>query len=304
MLIKAIVVTYNGLQWIDRCLGSLRDAEVPVETMVVDNGSTDGTVEAIRSRFPEVDLRVTGKNLGFGKANNLGMRMALDQNADHAFLLNQDAWAVPGTLAKLVAASAAEPKYGILSPLQLNGAGTALDNDFMYYLLPRTCPGLFSDLSLGRAEHKVYNVKFVNAAAWLITRECLQKVGGFSPSFFHYGEDDNYVDRIHYHGLGIGVLADAFIHHDREDRGVNPYFDDRKMWNDRKTVLAFSDPQRMLDPRREKRFLLRQLGQRLLSAQRSEARNLREELRALNAMPAHEVIKNRDLSMQVGPSFL
>lgn len=304
MLVKAIVVTYNGVQWIDRCLGSLRDPNLPVETIVVDNGSTDGTVEAIRSRFPEVELHVTGENLGFGKANNIGMRMALDQNADHAFLLNQDAWAVPGTLAKLVAASTAEPNYGILSPLQLNGAGNALDHAFMYYLLPRSSPGLFSALSLGLSGNKVYDVKFVNAAAWLITRECLQKVGGFSPSFFHYAEDDNYVHRLHYHGLRIGVLPAALIHHDREERIVNPYFDDRKKWNDRKAVLAYSDPQRMLDPRREKRFLLRQLGQRLLSAQRSEARNLREELRALNAMPAHIVLKNRAFSMQVAPSFL
>ncbi|MBK9419593.1 MAG: glycosyltransferase family 2 protein [Flavobacteriales bacterium] len=304
MLVKAIVVTYNGVQWIDRCLDSLRGQGVPVKTIVVDNGSTDGTVEAIRSRFPEVELHVTGENLGFGKANNIGMRMALDQGADHAFLLNQDAWLVPDALGKLVAAAAAEKQYGILSPIQLNGTGSALDLVFSHYIGPRFQPKLFSDMALGLAGDHVYPIKFVNAAAWLVTRACLLKVGGFSPSFFHYGEDDNYVHRLHYHGLQIGVVADSQIYHDREERVVNPYFDDIRAWNERKALVEFSDPTKMLDPRRQKLFLLRQLGQRLFSAQRSEARDLRERLRAVNALPTNEVLKNRTLSMQAGACFL
>ena len=238
MLVKAIVVTYNGVQWVDRCLGSLRDPNVP------------------------------------------------------------------GALSKLVAAASSDKQYGILSPIQLNGSGTALDLVFAHYVGPRFQPKLFSDMALGLAGDHIYPVKFVNAAAWLVTRACLQKVGGFSPSFFHYGEDDNYVHRLLYHGLQIGVVAGSRIHHDREERVVNPYFDDQRVWNDRKAVLEFSDPMRSLDPRRQKLFLLRQLGQRILSAQRSEARDLRERLRALNALPLNEVLKNRTLSMQAGPSFL
>lgn len=304
MLVKAVVVTYNGVQWIDRCLGSLRDPAIRVETVVVDNGSTDGTIQAIRERFPEVELIISKENLGFGKANNIGMRMALDQAADHAFLLNQDAWLVPEALGKLVAAAKAEKQYGILSPIHLNGTGSALDLVFSHYVGPRFQPKLFSDMALGLAGDQVYPIKFVNAAAWLVTRACLQKVGGFSPSFFHYGEDDNYVHRLLYHGLQIGVVAASRIHHDREERVVNPYFDDQRLWNDRKAVLEFSDPMKSLDPRSQKLFLLRQLGQRLISAQRSEARDLRERLRAVNALSLNEVLKNRTLSMQAGACFL
>ena len=56
MKIFAIVVTYNGKKWYDRCLGSLRDSETPVETIVIDNASSDGTVEYIKARFPDVHL--------------------------------------------------------------------------------------------------------------------------------------------------------------------------------------------------------------------------------------------------------
>ncbi|MCB0774675.1 MAG: glycosyltransferase, partial [Flavobacteriales bacterium] len=88
MSVFAIIVTYNGAPWVHACLGSLRASTLPVQTIVVDNGSTDGTPDLIGSAFPEVELVRTGKNLGFGAANNVGMRMALDRGAGHVFLLN------------------------------------------------------------------------------------------------------------------------------------------------------------------------------------------------------------------------
>jgi len=61
-------------------------------------------------------------------------------------------------------------------------------------------------------------VPFVNAVAWLISRECLETIGGFDPLFFHYGEDDNYSQRVIYHGFKIGVLLKVFVIHDRATR--------------------------------------------------------------------------------------
>ena len=74
--VVVVVVTYNGMQWIDRCLESLRGASQSVHTVVIDNGSTDGTVQHIERQFPEMELIKAEKNLGFGQANNVGLRIA------------------------------------------------------------------------------------------------------------------------------------------------------------------------------------------------------------------------------------
>ena len=108
------------------------------------------------------------------------------------------------------------PEYGIISPLHLNGAGDTLDRGFLSILVRNDCR-LVPDGIIGR-RLDLYPIPFVNAAAWLISRECLMKVGGFDPLFFHYGEDDNFCQRVIYHGFRIGVCPLGFVRHDREDR--------------------------------------------------------------------------------------
>lgn len=81
--IYTIIVTYNGMRWVDACFGSLRGSTVPLHTVVVDNGSTDGTPQRIAERFPEVHLIRSDENLGFGRGNNAGIRYALGQGATH-----------------------------------------------------------------------------------------------------------------------------------------------------------------------------------------------------------------------------
>ena len=78
------------MKWLQNCLEAIKKSTYPVDTIVIDNGSTDSTVLFIKSNYPEVHLVESGKNLGFGQANNVGMRYALEQNADYVYLLNQD----------------------------------------------------------------------------------------------------------------------------------------------------------------------------------------------------------------------
>jgi len=133
MKVLVIIVSYNFESWIERCLGSLRLSRYPVDTVVIDNGSKDRTIQRIKKDFPEVRLLPQTENLGFGKANNIGMKIALKEGYDFVFLLNQDAWIDSNTIGKLVELSQSHPQYGILSPVHLTGKGDKPDPGFGYY---------------------------------------------------------------------------------------------------------------------------------------------------------------------------
>lgn len=207
-----IIVTWNAMPWIDKCL---RDT-VNYQVIVVDNNSQDETVKYIKKHFPHVELLTQGKNLGFGQANNLGIQYALKKDADYVFLLNQDAYLQDDCISKLINVHVQNPRFGIVSPVHLNGNGKRLDRNFATYINHNK--NFYSDFILKKEIKEVYKVPFVNAAAWLLSRECLATVGGFDPMFFHYGEDRNYCQRVLYFNLKIGVVPGAYIFHDREDR--------------------------------------------------------------------------------------
>ena len=222
MSVFVVVVTYNsGHEWLDQCLGSLRLSKVPLQCIVIDNASNDDSVEYIRANYPEVELITSSENLGFAKANNLGISKALAAGAEHVFLLNHDAWFVGDCLEQLVKLQQQSPEFGILSPVHLNGSGERLDWNFTKYISSCHDEGrqLYTQLIKGEPLHAIYQVDFVNAAAWLISRACLLQVGLFDTELFvHYGEDTHYAQRVNYHQFKIGVVPRCFIHHDREER--------------------------------------------------------------------------------------
>lgn len=209
--IYVIIVTYNGMKWLNKCINSVNQSDIPLDVIVVDNDSQDGTIEFIKENFKEVHLIATGKNLGFGKANNIGIREALRKGADYIYLLNQDAYLKPNTISNLVQFKEQNPKYGILSPMQYNGEGTDLDPNFKQNL----------PLNNSLDENTVMDIDFVMAAHWLLTRDCIEKVGLFDPIFKHYGEDNDYINRARYHGYSVGVVKTVKGLHDRFFRKIS-----------------------------------------------------------------------------------
>lgn len=216
-----IIVTYKGKHWYDRCFSSLRKSTIPVQTIVVDNASNDGSVEYIHEHFPEIHLIKSKENLGFGRANNLGMRYALEHGCDYVFLLNQDAWVDSETFEKLISIHLNHPEYGILSPIHLNAKKTGIEKGLVNYLDDKriTDRSLFEDLYFSRLK-ELYETNYVNAAAWLLPRSTLVTVGGFDPIFSHYGEDDNYMHRVLFHKMKIGICPKCIVVHDTERRIV------------------------------------------------------------------------------------
>lgn len=218
--IYSVIATYNGERWIEKCLGSLIQSSAPVQVVVVDNCSKDNTISIIKSNFPQVTLIINNKNMGFGYANNQGITKALLSGATHIFLLNQDASIKDNTVYLLMNILQAHPDYGILSPLHYNGDGTDLDYGFQCYISSEYPVDLLSKIKSASNDLKdIYSVFFINAAAWMISRNCIEKTGLFHPVFFHYGEDVNYCNRVLFHGFKIGFTPRAAIFHDRNDKG-------------------------------------------------------------------------------------
>jgi GT2 family glycosyltransferase len=217
-MIVSIIVAHNGIQWYEKCFSSLLNSTIQNEIIVIDNSSNDDTVKFIKEKYPEIQLIVNDENLGFAKANNIGIEYALRKGADFIFLLNQDAWVEQDTLSTLADVFLSVPDAGIVSPIHLNGSNTGLDLGFVDYISRHNTPDFISDLYIGKL-NSWYKTNFINAAAWLLSRNCIEKVGGFDTSlFFHYGEDDNYCQRVCYHNFGIYISTIAKIYHDREVR--------------------------------------------------------------------------------------
>ena len=216
--ILTIIVTFNGMKWIDKCIHSILSSSIKSDIFVVDNASSDNTPDYIEKNFPQINLVQSKKNLGFGAANNIGLQYAVDNGYDYIYLLNQDAWVKEDTFEKLVSTHQRHPEYGILSPIQLEANEQHFDYNFgaiisQWSKETKACEDLFF-----KRENEVIPFPRIMAAHWLISRDCLINVGGFSPAFFHYGEDLNYADRAWEKGFKVGIAPSTSGIHDRENR--------------------------------------------------------------------------------------
>jgi len=219
-----VIVTYNGLRWVERCFTSLRSSQYPVKTVVVDNASTDDTLTSIARDFPEVQVIANAANKGFGAANNQGITWALQQGADYIFLLNQDTWIFPDTVGRLVEVMRQAPGYGIISPLHYAADEVTLDASFERYVSKDYAQAAQT------LQNAVYPIDFINAAAWFVRRGCLEAVGGFGDLFYHYGEDRDYVQRVRYYRYALGFVPLARIVHDRPPRRFALDSFDKTVW--------------------------------------------------------------------------
>ena len=232
-LVYTVIVTYNAMKWIEKCLNTLYSSEFHTDIVVVDNCSTDNTVLFIENGYPEVHIIKNKINKGFGQANNQGIEYAYKNGATHFFLCNQDLYIRPDTLRKLIDI---QDKYGlfIASPLQMNGTFELFDLGFYNAFVRNN--NLFVSCLVNSCLQDYYETTYVPAAAWMLSRECIEKIGGFDPIFFHYSEDNNYVHRILYHKKKIGVVPNAIVGHDRIFKGsINAY----NKYSPLSTLLSF-----------------------------------------------------------------
>ena len=198
--VAAVVVTYDALPWIEPCLDSLRG----FETVVVDNGSRDGTIDLVRDRFPEVRL-VEAENRGLGAGWNIGLR---ETSSRYALLLNADAWLVEGALARLVDFADSRPRAAVVGPRLLNQDGTLQRSvrgfptlwrlATEYFFLRKLAPGssALNAFYAGGFEHdEVREVEAVMGACMLVRRHAVEQVGYCDEDYFLFSEETDWCFR-------------------------------------------------------------------------------------------------------------
>jgi GT2 family glycosyltransferase len=211
-LTSVIVLNYNGRKWLRRCLDAVaaqRDAP-PFETIVVDNGSSDGSADFVRAAYPHARIVQTGGNVGFAAGNNAGARAAA--GAWLAFL-NNDTEAAPDWLTRLHAASAAHPECALIaSRIVFMDAPQTLDSAGDGYL---RAGGAFKR-GHGTAAGEFARPQEVFGAcgaAFLIRRDVFDALGGFEDAFFMVYEDVDLSYRARLLGHRCWYAADAVVLH-------------------------------------------------------------------------------------------
>jgi GT2 family glycosyltransferase len=216
-MLAVVVLNWNRRDDLLECLHSLRHSLYsPLEIIVVDNASSDGSPDAVRATFPDILLLHSPTNIGLS-ANNLGIRAALDNGADYVLLLNNDTYVTPECLPHLVEAAETHRDAGILSPR------------ICYYSHPaviwydggvlRTGPGLWETSHLNQrtlaseTPDQPRHVDYISGCAMLLRRRVIEAIGGIDERFFGYWEDVDLSLRARRAGFPLLHVPIALVYH-------------------------------------------------------------------------------------------
>jgi N-acetylglucosaminyl-diphospho-decaprenol L-rhamnosyltransferase len=292
--VSVVVVTYNALPWIERCLESVR----AYETIVVDHGSTDGTLELVRRRFPQARLIEEG-NTGLGAGSNTGMRVA---SGSYFLLLNSDAWAVGDAVDQLAAFAEAHPEAAVVGPKLLNPDGSLQRSvrgfptmwrlATEYFFLRKLAPGTqaLNAFYAARFPHdEVREAEFLMGACLLVRREAADTVGLFDEDFFMFSEETDWCYRFRQAGWKVLFFPGAeFVHVGGATTSQNwgPMY--REQLRGHLRFLAKHGRPR--DAERARRLLLASMRMRAVLFQGERGRTYREAARWLASARAKELL--------------
>jgi len=222
--VAVVVVSFESREEVLACLDSVaRHAGCPVETVVVDNASSDRTAEAVRERHPEVRILANAVNVGFAGACNQGLAAS---SAPFVLFLNPDAELEAGALPTLLARLSARPDLGVVAPRIRRPDGTVevstgrdltpLSEWRQRRLVRGAARGDATALAEAAARHSVeHEPDWVSGAALLARRAALEAVAGFDAGFFLYEEDADLCRRLREAGWRVAFTPDADVRHRR-----------------------------------------------------------------------------------------
>ena len=218
-LVSIIVLNVNGLKHLDTCLKSVTMTTYSnLEVIMVDNGSTDGSVEYVNKRYPSVKIIKNNRNLGFAAANNIGIGVT---RGDYVILLNNDTEVDPNWVSELVQVAESDPLIAACQPKILD----FYDRKMFEYA---GAAGGFIDIygypfARGRVfdfveeDHGQYddsrNIFWAGGVAMLIKRRALDKTGLLDENFFIYHEETDLCWRFHLSGYKVVFVPSAKVFH-------------------------------------------------------------------------------------------
>lgn len=223
--VSIIIVNWNLRDYLRRCLESIcsRSDSLIVETIVVDNASSDGSIGMMEEDFPEVSVIINQENTGFARACNQGMKKARGR---YFFLLNNDAEIMEDGLSFLVDYMDAHPDTGVCGPRVVSGDGTLqIHSKGFYPSIPRIAgqfflPGYFRHpcgRSLGLYEFnddmKICEFDWLSGCAMLVRREAVECVGLLDAGVFMYCEDIDWCYRMKKSEWKVKYLPQAKVLH-------------------------------------------------------------------------------------------
>ncbi|MHB8992743.1 MAG: glycosyltransferase family 2 protein [Chloroflexota bacterium] len=221
LVLTVIVVNWNTRELLRRCLLSLQLAPdaAGAQLVVVDNASSDGSAEMVRSQFPRVELIPSGANLGFAGGNNLALSRALGR---YVLFLNPDTEVNPGAIGSMVHYLDDRPEVALVGTTLLNPDGSLQPSCHRYYgfwhtvrynrLVDRLAGA--GELSSVNRESRPGDVDWMTGACLLVRKSVLDQVGWFDPGFFVYGEEIDLQYRIKKAGWRVSYLPSCgVVHH-------------------------------------------------------------------------------------------
>jgi GT2 family glycosyltransferase len=230
--VAIVVVWWNGKKYLESCLGSLarmNRGDLAVTVIVADNGSTDGSTEALRAAAErgELELLETGSNLGFTGGNNYVLRRVLEQGYDYAYLLNQDTEVQPDFLVEAVTVAEADARIAAVQSLlllmwarnQVNSAGNAI-----HFLGLGYCLG-YREAAAKHLGTPVRDIAYGSGAGLLLRVAALREVGLLEEEFFMYHEDLDLGWKLRLAGWRVVIAPASVVWHDFEfSRSIKKYF--------------------------------------------------------------------------------
>lgn len=211
--VYVVIPNWNGVSNLASCLEALMTQTDPEKLVVVDNASTDDSVELVKSRFPRVVVLQNKKNLGFAGGVNTGISHALDNQADAVALINNDAVAAKGWLKSLTTYLDNNPKVGIATSKIIDSQTNRLDSTGEQY----TVWGLAYPRGRGEPAGAQYDrqteVFGASGGASLYRAEMLRQIGLFDKDFFAYYEDVDLSFRAQLAGWRVAYVPQAVVNH-------------------------------------------------------------------------------------------